>query len=134
VVTALITAEGLVRLDAALAWIEANPERHQQQSWARRREGCGTAFCLAGVVAHLAGAQPVFDPTLADLLDEVTARIDTADGHRRLIEDYAAELLGIGRDEADWLFRAYNDRWNLHEIRDELAESLAAESALEPTP
>jgi hypothetical protein len=37
-------------------------------------------------------------------------------------------LLGIGRDEADWLFRAYNERSTLHDIRDELAESLAAES------
>lgn len=48
----------LAALDAAIAEIEAHPERHVQQHWATRTP-CGTAMCLAGMIVHQAGG--VFD-------------------------------------------------------------------------
>lgn len=38
----------IVALNAALDWIEANPDQHNQGEWR-----CGTGMCLAGVVCHL---------------------------------------------------------------------------------
>jgi hypothetical protein len=129
--SALITAEGLVRLDAALAWIEAHPEQHDQGNWIADT-GCGTAYCLAGAIVHLAGAEPVFDPL--DVLRpggwRATSVIKVG-AERRKVSRYALELLGVD-DEADYiadeLFDGDATLADLHEVRDRLAASLAGES------
>jgi hypothetical protein len=132
--SALITAEGLVRLDAALAWIEQHPEQHRQDNWITDT-GCGTAYCLAGAIVHLAGAEPVYDP-LDDLwpLPEgavrtrITSVIKVGD-ERWKVSRYALELLGIDADDdyiADELFDGSATLARLREVRDSLAASLDA--------
>lgn len=116
--TALITPEGLARLDAALAWIDAHPEQHDQGMWFVRNE-CGTTMCLAGVVAHLAGAEPIWD-----LACDATSRVSPPGRAPEGVSGYARNLLGIDDDTTSRLFYEADDRAGLGEIRDRLAASL----------
>lgn len=122
-VSALITAEGLVRLDAALAWIDEHPEQHDQDSWIHREPGCGTTACVAGTLAQLGGGIPVWRGDES----ETTAEVRLPDGTVRAVCEFAAELLGVPveGDVADDLFYGANDRADLGEVRDRLADSLA---------
>jgi hypothetical protein len=43
-----LTAEGLTRLDAALAYIDAHPQEWDQSRWV-----CETGGCVAGHLVHL---------------------------------------------------------------------------------
>ena len=124
--SALITAEGLVRLDAALARIEEHPEEHHQGSWMKRRPWCGTTYCLAGTLALLAGAKPDWDP--GDEESDADAYLVTRPDGGELVgvSDYAAELLGVDPEGhvVDELFYGASDLGDLLEIRDRLAASL----------
>lgn len=123
--SALITAEGLVRLDAALAWIDEHPEQHLQDNWITDT-GCGTAYCLAGAIVHLAGAEPVFTDSLG-FGTRVTGTVKVGDERRR-VSRYALELLGVDEDDdyiADELFDGSATLADLREVRDRLAASLA---------
>lgn len=44
----------MFKLDAAMDYLRAHPEQHDQRYWGRQTP-CGTTMCLAGTVAHLAG-------------------------------------------------------------------------------
>jgi hypothetical protein len=128
--SALITAEGLVRLDAALAWIEEHPEQHRQDNWITDT-GCGTAYCLAGAIVYLAGAEPVFAAddgrwTHPTGTARITSVVKVGD-ERRKVYRYALELLGVDDDDdylADELFDGGATLADLREIRDSLAASL----------
>ena len=117
--TALITVEGLARLDAALAWIDEHPEQHNQDVWIARVPGCGTTCCLAGALTQLAGGVPIW-------VGEIASAVRLPDGTERGVESFATTLLGVplGGDVADDLFYAANDRADLGEVRDRLAASL----------
>ena len=112
-------------LDAALAHIAAHPEQHDQRHWIVRGPDCGTAMCLAGVVAWQAGWAPEWSTGFSDNVNG-NAWMDTADvtrdGKIRLVSSLAAELLGIGWRDADRLFAPDNTLADLRRIRDELAE------------
>ena len=119
--SALITAEGLVRLDAALAWIDEHPEQHDQDMWIKREPGCGTTACPAGTMAQLAGGVPVWDADAG-----AACEVRLPDGVVRMVDVFACELLGVpyeGEVASDLFFGA-NDAQDLHVIRDRLAESL----------
>lgn len=118
-------AVDIARLDAALAHIEAHPKEWDQRFWIRRTE-CGTACCLAGTVALLAGWTPSgWNGGLDYLTDtEITSRVRRVkDGieQERRVEDVAAELLGVDGDGRDSLFHFGNNLADLKRIRDELA-------------
>lgn len=121
----LITAEGLARLDAALAYIEAHPEEHDQDSWIRRAPDCGTTACIAGTLAQLAGGVPVWDPDYDD--DEHADTVRLPDGVERVISRFATELLGveIEGEIADDLFYGADNLAELRDVRNRIAKALA---------
>lgn len=123
--TALITPEGLARLDAALAWIDAHPEQHDQGIWFSRKPGCQTTCCLAGAVSILAGAEPIFDEKdSSGWLGDTGYFVRTQDGRKLPVDAYAGGLLGVtgwGRED---LFYGASDRADLGKVRDLLAASL----------
>lgn len=108
-----LSPEGIVVLDGALTWIEENPERHRQANWFTPGD-CGTTMCLAGVITFLAGATPI-------LVAEVWDQVLLPDGQERYVEDYAAELLGVGVESrvVDSLFYVSNDLGDLRYYRDQ---------------
>lgn len=118
--TALITREGLARLDAALAWIDEHPEQHDQGSWVSRRPDCGTTCCVAGAVVILAGGVPIWDD--GDL-DAYMVTMPGGDGNQ-VIESVAMELLGIGFPVVEDLFYHATTLQGLRAVRDRLAASL----------
>jgi hypothetical protein len=121
--TALITPEGLARLDAALAWIDEHPEQHNQDVWIARESGCGTTCCLAGALAQLAGGSPIWE-------GDTASEVRLPGGAARLVDEFAAELLGVPYEGvvAEELFYGSSNRDDLREARDRLAASL------EPSP
>lgn len=121
--SALITAEELVRLDAALAWIEEHPEQHHQGMWFMRSPECGTTMCLAGVVALVAGAEPVWDDDA-----DATGRVLPPGRPPQGVALYAEELLGTKGMTTISLFYDANDLADLREARDRLAASLVGAS------
>jgi hypothetical protein len=80
-------------------WIDTHPHLHDQRYWASQTD-CGTAFCVAGVRAHLDGWHPlVADGELVD------CRYIAADtGTETLIADHAKQRLGLTENEAAFLF------------------------------
>lgn len=121
--TARITVEGLQRLDAALAYIEAYPDEHEQRTWAWSTP-CGTTYCLAGHVVVQAGAEIRWRPFDDDSFRD--AEFCTYQGDQRVIAGLAGELLGVDYEDADDLFAAVNTLADLRLIRDELAATLEA--------
>lgn len=124
-ITELITTEGLARLDAALADIEAHPEKHDQDAWISRwGPGCGTTACIAGRLALLAGGVPVWNYRVG----AVTSIVRLPDGTVRVISVFAAELLGVEPDGeiAKSLFYDASGLTELRTVRNWLAETLAA--------
>lgn len=129
--TELITAEGLVRLDAALAYIDAHPEEHDQESWFHRKPGCGTTACVAGTLTYLAGAIPIWG---ADLEEQVAGAVVLPDGTERVISEYAAELLGVENEGrvAEALFYGAGNAAELRLTRDRLAAALVGSQESTP--
>lgn len=117
--SALITAEGLVRLDAALAWIDEHPEQHNQDMWIERTD-CGTTYCLAGVVVMQAGAVPRWHYAA----EYSTSDILLPDGRPSSVSTHARKLLEIDYAEGSELFLYAETRAALGVIRDRLADSL----------
>jgi hypothetical protein len=103
----------IVKLDAALKYIDEHPEQWNQASWGDRWS-CGTTFCVAGVVALLDGAQLAWSGMWCG-----EQRLRYADG--KTPRAYACESLGLDDDRASQLFHAENSRQALAEMRDALA-------------
>lgn len=97
----------LDKLDAAIAWIEAHPEQHDQGDPFAKRE-CGTTACLAGVLCLIDGWEPDWRP------GEDDAYFVQKDGEKRNAMALAQQLLGADRVQADALFL---EAWDLDEIR-----------------
>jgi hypothetical protein len=105
-------------LDEALARIDANPDEWEQVRWR-----CETAMCLAGHVAHAAGATWVapYDS------DGGWLAVTVDDGQTKaMVGDFARDALGLRPAQADALFSATNTREGLQAMRDLLAESPGA--------
>lgn len=119
----------LAELDAAIADIEAHPERHNQRNWLTRTS-CGTAACLAGTVALRHGWKPVgWYQSGAYAGGEVTADVEK-DGEVRSVEDVAASILGIDYDDdMDELFGSDNTIEDIKRHRDVLALRCAEQAS-----
>lgn len=112
--------------------IRDHPETHNQWTWGRRNS-CGTVACVAGWTVLLGGG----DVEWWDSGNEVVPDGPTSDGPSWLHPDedaaiyrpisvQARELLGLGADEAKWLFhecRSYD------EVLDTLGRLIAEEAA-----
>lgn len=118
----------LEKLDAAIAYIEANPTEWKQDTWFYRGDGgCGTAACLAGTIAILDGWTPTDWQVCGGGYDSAAAE---KGGTVRVVGAVAREILGIGpehvNDDGDELgevlFAPYNTVDDIKQIRDEIAE------------
>jgi hypothetical protein len=80
-------------------YIMANPKGWDQESWGRRTD-CGTTFCVAGWTVVLLGHTPKWEryEVAGQSKDEIICNYLT-DG--RVIEDVAAEALGLDSDDPD---------------------------------
>lgn len=100
-------------LEKVMAHIEAHPEEWNQDMWVTlpgsesailaKLEGrtyCGTAYCFAGHVVHMAGYD-FHDP-------EKGGHFVTVDGGARLTSEVAACELGLDPEDATDLFWASN--------------------------
>lgn len=110
----------LDKLDEALAYIEAHPDEHDQNSWFARRAGgwCGTTRCLGGTLAWLGGWKPAWEGR--DRADMVRG----PGGQVRYIRDVAQEILGASDDEAADLFLHADDLDELKDVRDMIAKGV----------
>lgn len=84
-------------LEKTLTYIQSHPEEHEQSDWGRVTP-CGTTMCFAGHAAELAGEEVAWEKNLLGY--GYTYRMK--DG--RDIQDRAAELLGLNKDEEYYLF------------------------------
>lgn len=91
-----------------LAYIRAHPDEWDQESWR-----CGTGMCYAGTAAMLAGGTFPFP---ADALGVFADLVDTPDGRRREISDWAAQVLGLDWESKAVLFDPGNTLGDLTHI------------------
>lgn len=116
-----MTTEQVARLRATLEFVTSHPERWAQSVWYRLPTAaqvdaepgvdwtCGTSACLAGWTALRAGFVPVDDAANVLVRDPTT-------GLELLVEDAAADLLGLSRYQAEVLFAAGNNLRDLWEF------------------
>lgn len=122
--TALITREGLARLDAALAYIDAHPDEWRQSTWGMRTE-CGTSCCIAGWIVVQAGAELVFgDDAHGYGVEEAIDCLPDGEDYEESIAVFARRLLGIDSEVGRELFGGSNTRADLQDHRNRLAASL----------
>lgn len=95
--------------------IDAHPEQWNQGLYIGRRE-CGTVACFAGWTVLLAThAVPAYSDDTCSQTGIVRVNDRALD-----VSDYAAELLGIGFVDGDYLFSPSNNRTDLGQLVDEL--------------
>lgn len=142
--TADIGLRGLDLLDAVIAHIEQHPETWEQDYWR-----CGTAMCIAGWTAEMAGGEWVtrrsgtgvlaeYLVATADDLEESViglahgrepGRIHVADRAARLLGFYSEMCAALGNpdDERD-LFGEGNTLADIKQMRDDLRAHFAGGS------
>jgi hypothetical protein len=98
--------------------IDAEPELWRQVWWLTKLD-CGTAACFAGWACILSGDKPMLDDPDEDGDEIEFSLVELVDGSKAHVEERAAQLLGIGPDQAHSLFDAYNSR---KELDDKVAE------------
>lgn len=97
-------------LDGAVIHIEQHPEEHEQNFWFTPKP-CGMAFCLAGHVGVLAGAEPPPVGIMKGGLWFIAPDGSSWDQSREpmptgalFIKDYAIKALGVTEGQAEVLF------------------------------
>lgn len=109
-------------LRKALEHIDAHPEEHDQGVWARRTP-CGTAYCLAGHVAVLAGYEidwsPAADCGYFEAQVECVTALDSW-GSPLDIAWVAQDALGVTCHQSRVLFATENSRADLWAIAEKL--------------
>ena len=112
----------LDKLDAAIEWIEAHPEQHDQ-AYYNAEQDCGTTMCLAGVIAMQAGWEPAWNLGHQEALHVFGTRSVKRAGRVGFTSDVAAEILGANEDQRSALFLEAVDLAGIKWLRDEYAES-----------
>lgn len=110
-------------LRKVLDHIDAHPDEWNQNEWGiqTERSSCGTAFCIAGHVAVMSGAEPVWD------IDGSMVHVRRPNGQPTPVGVYAAEQLGITWEESGsgyvpGLFAGHNTREDIQRIAERIAE------------
>lgn len=126
-----VTRVNVEPLARVLAHIEAHPETWHQAEWR-----CGSSMCFAGWTCELSGGRWVNGPNSwhSDLLFAEFA--ESVEGHAEFTaheghvvvtaHERAQRLLGLGEDQADALFSAYNTIDDLRAIVAQLTAEAAA--------
>lgn len=86
----------------ALKAIERSPEHWEQKAYR-----CGTGMCFAGFVAMEAGASWMTDYD-ENHVDAYELHVKTPDGEEMAIDYFAAEALGLNKEEAWDIFHPSN--------------------------
>lgn len=110
----------LDKLDVAIAWIEANPQLHDQADPFAKRE-CGTTMCLAGVLCFLDGWEPDWDVGFNGELSYGVRK----DGADRNATECAREILGADAQQKNDLFFVADNLAEIQALRDEYAAARA---------
>lgn len=98
------------------------PSEWDQGLWLVNRTGsCGTACCIAGKVAIEDGGVPVWNSG-SPSAGEPSSTVRLPGRGDVLVEEYAAEALGLDDDQADMLFSGDNDLDAILRIVGELIE------------
>ena len=100
-------------LQTTMRFIELNPDKHNQRAWVNE---CGTAFCYAGHAALLAGVtEPPMSVTasydywgvnISTLESCGVARYEDLNAGTQIVDEFAAQQLGLTEEEASTLFEA----------------------------
>ena len=99
-------------LRKTLEHITANPKEWNQRHYGVRSEECGTAYCVAGLVASWEGF--TFRWAEVDFTGkEVIHEAVDAEGETWRVETAAQKALGLSRDQGEALFHADNDLFQL---------------------
>lgn len=120
----------LANVDGVLAYIEANPDAHDQSVWGVKSH-CGTSLCIAGTAVVLDPGTEVRwlgnDDRGWQLHNYVYV-----DGETHPLEIRARDLLGLSDYRATEMFFASNN-WDaldlLHDHRDRLIRTIESENA-----
>lgn len=84
--------------------ILSSPERHNQSTFGRRDEKCGTVMCIAGWAAY-------YDPNVSIGFDRLTGLMTaTRDGDPIEIDAAGKDYLGLDHSTAAELFYDFNDQ------------------------
>lgn len=110
----------LDKLDAAIAWIEANPQLHDQADPFAKR-ACGTTMCLAGVLCFLDGWVPDWEHGFNGELSYGVLK----DAVARNAMECAREILGATDQQKNALFFAADNLAEIQALRDEYAAARA---------
>lgn len=105
----------LENLKAVREYIRANPEKHEQRFWAQQKKNeCGTALCLAGTAALLAGMDFDWsqDKTL-DLPDKVVTGFLT---NGEAVWVFAQKWLDLTGEEVEDLFYEWDEEKALDKL------------------
>lgn len=105
-----------VQMRKVLEHIHANPEEHDQNSWAVKKPSCGTTMCYAGTTLHLAGYRLLWEKIGESGELAATSAQNPQTGEVGLIEDEASKLLGLTSWEANQLFYCWGDVAHLYEV------------------
>lgn len=94
--------------EKVIAAIEAEPERLRMERFFSRKQGdeseCGTTYDIAAWACVLSGATPTDFRADDENDEESSANVITANGTQRMVEYFAAEMLGMGKGTTKELF------------------------------
>ena len=107
-------------LRKVLEHVDAHPDEWTQYTWGVQttRSSCGTAFCIAGHAATLAGMEPVWK-TSGDYV--AMDSVMDGDGNTSYVGDAAQRLLGLTPTEGQELFDGGNTRADIQAVAERIA-------------
>ena len=107
-------------LRKVLEHVDAHPDEWNQHAWGMQtsRSACGTAFCIAGHAAVMAGLTPVWKRTGDETF--MHSVVD-ADGNEVFVAYAAQDALGLTGAEQEQLFWLYNSRADVQTVAERIA-------------
>lgn len=130
----------MLKADRVMAFIDANPEKHDQDQWLRHigandhdpldpaTNYCGTTGCIAGWAVAFELDDLDAKPSWDNVGDRQYADCVVVDGSLKLVEDVAQDILELSNAQAGYIF---NSNRTLDEIR-EAFEAIRLDSFWSP--
>lgn len=107
------------RLKEVREYIREHPEQHEQRFWAQKK-GCGTALCLAGTAALLAGQEFEWSADRAMDIGGKTVTGFLKDGGA--ISIFAQDWLELTPAQVEYLFYEWDEERALDNLDDLIKE------------
>jgi len=111
----------IVKLEDTMAFIEANPEKHNQKYWAQQTP-CSTSYCYAGlaIAQEYPKAKFLFYDNWDTSDPELLASTVEINGEMYDVETLASKILELDKKDSDILFDSDNSVSLLREMVDAL--------------